>query len=113
MRNRRIAACFVLSLLAAAPAVAQARSAFPAPVEGDYTARDFKFGTGETLPALKLHYRTVGTPQRDAAGVVRNAVLILHGTGGTGQGFLSPDVWRRAVRRRPASRRHPVFHRAA
>jgi homoserine O-acetyltransferase len=90
MRNRRIAACFVLSLLAAAPAGAQARAAFPAPVEGDYTARDFKFGTGETLPTLKLHYRTVGTPQRDAAGIVRNAVLILHGTGGTGQAFLSP-----------------------
>jgi len=90
MRSRRIAACFVLALLVAAPAGAQARSAFPAPVEGDYTARDFKFGTGETLPTLKLHYRTVGTPQRDASGAVRNAVLILHGTGGTGQAFLSP-----------------------
>ena len=90
MRNRRIAACFVLLLLAAAPAGAQARSTFPTPVEADYTARDFKFGTGETLPVLKLHYRTIGTPQRDAAGVVRNAVLILHGTGGSGQGFLSP-----------------------
>jgi homoserine O-acetyltransferase/O-succinyltransferase len=90
MRPRRIAACFTLSLLVAASAGAQAGSSFPTPVEGDYTARDFKFGTGETLPALKLHYRTVGTPQRDAAGVVRNAVLILHGTGGTGQGFLSP-----------------------
>jgi len=41
------------------------------------------------LSELKLHYRTIGTPQRDATGVVRNAVLILHGTGGTGAGFLS------------------------
>jgi homoserine O-acetyltransferase/O-succinyltransferase len=67
---------------------AQSRD-FPAPVEGDFVARDFRFGTGDTLPSLNLHYRTIGTPQRDAAGMVRNAVLILHGTGGTGAGFLS------------------------
>jgi homoserine O-acetyltransferase len=76
-----------LVILACAPL---ARAAdYPAPVEADYVARDFKFGTGETLPELKLHYRTIGTPKRDAAGVVRNAVLILHGTGGSGRGFLS------------------------
>ena len=69
----------------AASASAQA----PVPVEGDYVARDFKFQTGETLAALTLHYRTIGTPRRDASGVVRNAVLILHGTGGSGAGFLS------------------------
>jgi homoserine O-acetyltransferase len=60
-----------------------------APTDGDFVIRDFKFGTGEVLPALKLHYRTIGTPRRDASGLVRNAVLILHGTGGTGAGFLS------------------------
>jgi len=60
-----------------------------APVEGDYVVRDFRFETGDVLPSLTLHYRTLGTPRRDAAGVVRNAVMILHGTGGTGQGFLS------------------------
>jgi len=63
---------------------------YPPPVDGDFVARDFKFGTGETLPELKLHYRTIGTAQRDANGRVTNAVLILHGTGGSGQGFLSP-----------------------
>src|SRR5262245_19612154 len=68
---------------------AAAAADFPAPVEGDYVARDFKFGSGETLPSLNLHYRTIGSPQRDANGVVRNAVLILHGTGGTGAAFLS------------------------
>jgi len=68
---------------------AQAGGQFPAPVEGNFVARDFRFGSGETLPALTLHYRTIGTPRRDASGVVRNAVMILHGTGGTGQGFLS------------------------
>src|SRR5881296_1670894 len=41
------------------------------------------------LPELKLHYRTIGAPRRDGAGVVRNAVLILHGTGGSGGGFLN------------------------
>src|SRR5262249_22597982 len=62
---------------------------FPAPTEADFVVQNFKFRTGETLPQLKLHYRTIGTPRRDASGVVRNAVLILHGTGGTGAGFLS------------------------
>jgi homoserine O-acetyltransferase len=79
------------SILGASPATAQPTggAAFPAPTEGDFVARDFRFGTGETLPSLNLHYRTIGTPQRDASGVVRNAVMILHGTGGTGAGFLS------------------------
>ena len=65
---------------------AQSRGEYPPPSEGDFVARDFRFATGETLPSLNLHYRTIGTPQRDASGVVRNAVLILHGTGGTGAG---------------------------
>ena len=59
------------------------------PVEGDFIARDFKFESGESLPALKLHYRTFGTPRKDASGQVRNAVLIMHGTGGTGAQFVS------------------------
>src|SRR5690349_10637325 len=71
----------------AAPARAQAQ--LPAAVEGDFTARDFRFASGETLPSLKLHYRTLGAARRDASGTVRNAVLILHGTGGSGAGFLS------------------------
>ena len=80
-------AVMVVSFLAAAPAVPAAD--FPPPTEGDFVVRDFRFGSGETLPALNLHYRTIGTPQRDASGVVRNAVMILHGTGGTGGAFLS------------------------
>ena len=74
-----------------APTAQPAGSSFPTPVEGDFVARDFRFGTGETLPELTLHYRTVGTPRRDAAGVVRNAVLVLHGTGGTGRQFLTAN----------------------
>ncbi len=58
--------------------------------EGDYVAHDFHFKSGETLPELRLHYTTIGTPARDASGRTTNAVLILHGTGGTGRGFLNP-----------------------
>jgi homoserine O-acetyltransferase/O-succinyltransferase len=59
----------------------------PAPVEGHFVIRDYRFASGETLPELRLHYRTYGTPERDAQGVVRNAVLIMHGTGGSGAQF--------------------------
>jgi homoserine O-acetyltransferase len=64
---------------------------YPAPVEGDYIIKDFHFRSGETLPELKIHYRTIGSPVRDGNGVVRNAVLIGHGTGGAGTQFLSPQ----------------------
>jgi len=71
-------------------AVAQGQVDYPAPVEGDYVIRDFEFRSGETLPGLRLHYRTIGEPRRGADGIVRNAVLIMHGTTGTGAQFLSP-----------------------
>ncbi|MDB4913732.1 MAG: hypothetical protein JWM95_1376 [Gemmatimonadetes bacterium] len=57
-------------------------------VAGDYVIRDFTFASGETMPELRLHYRTLGQPRRDASGVIRNAVLIMHGTGGAGTQFL-------------------------
>ncbi len=61
------------------------------PVEGNYTARDFRFHNGQTMPELRLHYTTLGRPRRDARGRVTNAVLFLHGTGGTGHQFLGPQ----------------------
>jgi homoserine O-acetyltransferase/O-succinyltransferase len=61
----------------------------PATTEGDYTIKDFKFKDGERIEELTLHYTTLGTPQRDAQGHVTNAVMILHGTGGTGHQFLA------------------------
>ena len=64
---------------------------YPAPVEGDFVLKDFAFRGGGSLPELRLHYRTVGTPRRDAAGVVRNAVLITHGTTGSGAQFIRPE----------------------
>lgn len=82
-----VRACLVALLFGVAVSAQTAN--YPAPVEGDFVVRDFTFTTGEKLPELRLHYRTIGTPRRDASGVVRNAVLILHGTGGSGQGFLS------------------------
>lgn len=63
---------------------------YPDPVEGDYLIPSYTFASGQTLADLRLHYTTLGTPVKDAAGVVRNAVIILHGTGGSGRGFLSP-----------------------
>jgi len=74
----------------AAAGVAQEQPKFDVK-EGDYVAKDFKFRSGESLAELKLHYRTLGTPKRDAQGRVTNAVLILHGTGGSGAQFLSPQ----------------------
>lgn len=76
------AAAIVIALFASAPARA---------AEGDYVARDFRFRSGETLAELRLHYITLGQPARDAKGEVTNAVLVLHGTGGSGRQFLSPQ----------------------
>ena len=81
---------FLLAITTVAQTQNAARSTnYPQPVEGDFVIRDFKFDSGETLPELKLHYRTIGELKRDASGVTRNAVLIMHGTGGSGSGFLS------------------------
>jgi len=66
----------------------QAQPAPAAPAEGDYVLRNFRFTSGETLPELRIHYRTYGTPVRNGQGVVTNAVLIMHGTGGTGAQFV-------------------------
>jgi homoserine O-acetyltransferase len=64
---------------------------YPVPVEGDFIARDFRFASGETLPELRIHYRTLGQPRKDRDGQVRNAVLIGHGTGGSGAQFIRDE----------------------
>ena len=76
-----------LLLASAAPAHAQVEGA----TEGDAILKDFTFATGEKLPEIKLHYTTLGTPQHDRQGNVTNAVMILHGTGGTGKQFFQPQ----------------------
>jgi len=70
--------------------VAQAAD-YPVPTEGDYFVSDFRFSSGESIPQLKIHYRTLGKPARDANGIVRNAVLVLHGTTGSGASLLRPE----------------------
>jgi homoserine O-acetyltransferase len=81
--------------IAAVAALTFAANAFgatwPEPVAGDFVIKDFRFGTGETLPELKIHYVTLGRPSRDAKGHVTNAVLVLHGTGGSHRQFLSAN----------------------
>ena len=84
---RRALLASALSVLFISGAFAQTAT-YPKPVEADFIARDFAFTSGERMPEVKIHYRTVGKPIKDANGVVRNGVLILHGTGGTGGGFL-------------------------
>ena len=70
-----------------AATLAAAQAAVPAAAEADFVIRDFRFTSGETLPELRMHYRTIGTPRKDASGRIRNGVLILHGTGGSGAQF--------------------------
>jgi len=77
----------ILLLCLASTALFAQQSSLPN-IEGDYIAHDFAFHTGEKMAELRLHYTTLGQPARDAAGHVRNAVIIMHGTGGTGRPFL-------------------------
>ena len=58
------------------------------PVAGDFTIKNFAFTSGEKLPELRIHYMTLGTATRDAAGHVNNAVIVMHGTNGSGQQFM-------------------------
>src|SRR4029434_2503631 len=84
-------ALFALCLsLATSAAVAQ--TTWPNQKEGDYVIKDFRFGSGETLPELRLHYRTLGTAKRNAAGEIVNGVVLLHGTSGSGNSWLLPSL---------------------
>ena len=80
----------LMLLLWAAPAFAQTNWAARL-TESDVTLRDFHFRSGETLGELRIHYATLGTPRRDARGRIDNAVMVLHGTGGSGRQFLAPQ----------------------
>jgi homoserine O-acetyltransferase/O-succinyltransferase len=104
IRARAFAAAALLSLCTvsllthAAPAqqtMSSTPAAPPAPThwptqDGTYTIRNFHFKDGESLPALRLHYLTLGTPHRDAQGHVDNAILLLHGTGGDAHSLMNP-----------------------
>jgi homoserine O-acetyltransferase len=79
----------MLCLLLASPAMAQ--TTWPGQAEQDTILKNVTFDSGETMAELKLHALTLGTPARDAAGKITNAVLILHGTSGTGKQWLAPE----------------------
>jgi homoserine O-acetyltransferase/O-succinyltransferase len=87
--RRALPALIIASILIATRSQAQNPDA--AGAQGDFVMRDFRFADGSVLPELRIHYVTLGTPKRDASGIVRNAVLILHGTTGNGGGFLRPQ----------------------
>jgi homoserine O-acetyltransferase len=92
MHPRRILSACALSAALILPfgtSRAQAPDSAARAVEGDFVIRDFHFQSGETLPELRLHYTTLGKPRRDAQGKIDNAVLLLHGTGGSGRNLLN------------------------
>lgn len=79
------------------PICTVAQQPTPAPhllgyTEGSYVIKDFQFRSGQSLPELRLAYVTLGIPDRDAAGRIRNAVLLVHGTGDNHESFLAPDI---------------------
>jgi homoserine O-acetyltransferase/O-succinyltransferase len=88
MRHRLVFTA-LLGLLVASLAAAQTPSPWPTR-DGTFTIPDFHFGTGETLPQLRLHYLTLGKPHTDKNGHTDNAVLLLHGTGGDAHSLLNP-----------------------
>ena len=90
MRSRLlISACALSAALCLDAARADAPAAGWGAIENDYVIRDFHFASGETLPELRLHYTVLGKPRRDSHGRVDNAILILHGTGGSGRSLLN------------------------
>ncbi len=79
--------CAALSAALALSSVAAFAADYPAPKQGDFVVKDFKFHTGETMPELRLHYTTVGEP-------TGQPVLVLHGSGGSAASMLTPDLRR-------------------
>ena len=80
-----------LALAWAGTAAAQSADYAARLKEGDAVLRDFRFGSGERMAQLRIHYATLGTARRDSSGAVTNAVMVLHGTGGSGRQFLQPQ----------------------
>jgi homoserine O-acetyltransferase len=68
------------------------RTRWPNYLESDFVIKDYVFRSGERLPELKLYYRTLGTPKRNAAGKIVNGVLLLQGNTGTGANWLRPSL---------------------
>src|SRR5262245_52950157 len=88
-----VRALLAATLVGIAPASAESENIhWPNYREGDSTIKDYKFADGQTLPQLKLHYRILGTADRNAAGEITNAVLLLQGNTGTGANWLRSSL---------------------
>jgi hypothetical protein len=91
----KLANLFCLALLVTAHAsslLAQNTPSLPIELrEHDFVIKDFRFQSDQTLPELKVHYRTFGTPHKSASGTIDNAILLLHGTTETSKEFLAPS----------------------
>lgn len=88
-----IRALVAAALMSIAPALAQTQNTnWPNYREDDFLITNYKFASGETLPQLKLHYRTLGSAERNAAGEIVNGVLLLQGNTGTGANWLRPSL---------------------
>src|SRR4051794_23015870 len=83
--------CTAFAVLALLLPIGLEAAEYPAPNEADFVIRDFRFTSGESLPELRLHYRTIGKPVKYPQGVTQNAVLIMHGTTGSGAQFIRPE----------------------
>jgi len=92
MRYRLLLAALLSSCVCSA-VIAQSAQQTPASwptQDGVFTIANFRFGTGEVLPQLRLHYLTLGKPHTDKNGHTDNAVLLLHGTGGDAHSLINP-----------------------
>src|SRR5258706_14151806 len=88
----RFLALITALICAAAPAALAQTTAWPNQKEADYIIKDFRFADGETIPELRMHFLTLGTPKRNAAGEITNGVVLLHGTSGSGKNWLLPTL---------------------
>ena len=94
---RACVAALFLCALPLGPAMAQTapqapQSPWPNQREGDYILKNYRFASGETMAELKIHYTTLGTEKRNAAGEIINGIVLLHGTSGDGKDWLRPTL---------------------
>ena len=99
------------AIMGTAPALAQTPNTnWPNYREDNFVITDYKFASGETIPQLKLHYRTLGAAERNAAGEIDNGVLLLQGNTGTGANWLRPKLGRRIIQGWRAFGYGPILH---
>ena len=92
------ATAIAFALISAAASAAD----YPAPKQGDWIAKDFRFHTGETMPELRLHYTTIGEPTGQP--------VLVHGSGQSGAAMLTPTFAGELFGAGPAARCDKVFH---